>query len=78
MAQRSFNFGDCGLRLTHATPSFRTGMDHFAIAVAGFSSPNALRALRALKIEAREMSGEVRFADPDGIQVHLVSAIRKL
>jgi catechol 2,3-dioxygenase-like lactoylglutathione lyase family enzyme len=68
---RNFKFGDSVLRLIASGSSGPVGMDRFVIAVKNFSPDSARRALREHGVEPHGRAGEVRFSDPDGIQVQL-------
>jgi catechol 2,3-dioxygenase-like lactoylglutathione lyase family enzyme len=74
---RSYRFGDCTLRLTARQPALSSGtgsMERMVIAIENFSTGRARRALQDRGISLQGDSNAVRFADPDGIPVQLVSA----
>jgi len=73
---RSYGFGDCTLRLDARQPASSSGtglMEQMAIAIENFSIDRARRALQDRGISVQGGTNAVRFADPDGIPVQLVS-----
>ena len=73
---RSYRFGDCIVRLAARQPASSSGtgsMERMAIAIENFSVVRARRALQDLGVSFQGDSNAVRFADPDGIPLQLVS-----